>query len=442
MTESDADLLAKEAKYLSPSARIGFFPLVVDHGNGCWFTDRSGRRFLDFHSMACVLNTGHNHPRVVGAIQKQADRLIHVNSAYMTHEGLVTLAARLAELCPGTVARRVAFGLSGSDANDGAMKLARAATGRSRIIAFRHSYHGNTYGALSMSAVSLSMRRGFGPEIPDVHHVTFPDVYRMDGDITDNCIAELEDLFATRIPGDEVAAVFIEPVQGDAGIVVPPARYLELLAELCRRHGILLVAEEVQTGIGRTGAWFACERFPVAPDIVVCGKALGSGMPVSAVIARAELMDAWSAPGHVFSTAANALCCAAANATLDIVEDEGLLENAVRMGQRLRAGLVALAAGHEVIGDVRGDGLMLGVDLVTDRATRERARTVAASVVAAAFDRGLYLTFLRGNVLRIAPPLTIGPDEVDLGLEILGRSLDDAVAGRVPEADIAAVVGW
>jgi 4-aminobutyrate aminotransferase len=440
-----ADALELERRHLSPSTRIAFPPVVAARGSGARFEDTEGREYLDFHAMACICNTGHNHPAVVAAIREQAETLIHCNSAYLLHAPLLELAARLSALAPGGGERRVAFGLSGSDANDGAIKLVRAATGRSRVIAFTRAYHGNTYGALSLSAVSLAMRRGFGPELPGVHHVPFPDVYRMAGDehdVSERCLATLRELLATTAPPEEVAAVFVEPVQGDAGILVPPAAYMRGLAELCREHGILLVAEEVQTGLGRTGRWFACEHFGLEPDVLIVGKALGSGMPVSAIVARSELMDAWSAPGHVFCTAANPVCCAAALATLDVLEAEDLIARSAAMGARLRAGLEVLRERHETVGDVRGLGLMLGVDLVRDRETRERAGDLAARVVVGCLARGLFLTFLSSSVLRLAPPLTIDADDVDRALEILDAALADAVAGRVSEADVAGLVGW
>jgi 4-aminobutyrate aminotransferase len=434
-----------ERRFLSPSVRLPFPPVMIDSAAGVRFTDSTGREFLDFHALASIANVGHNHPAVVTAIRDQAQRLVHCNPAYASHPLPAVLASRLSAIAPGTEDRRVAFGLSGSDANDGALKLARAATGRHRAIAFLGSYHGNTYGASSLSALSLNMRKGFGPELPGVHHVPFPDTYRMGGtpdEVAERCLDALRELLETNAPADEVAAIFIEPIQGDAGVLVPPARYIEGLRALRAQHGILLVAEEVQTGIGRTGTWFASEQLGLDPDIVIAGKALASGMPVSAIVARSELMNHWSAPGHVFCTASNPVCCAAALATLDVIEREGLLANATAMGQRLRDGLADLADRHVAIGDVRGRGLMLGVDLVSDRLTRERARDVAARVIVACFARGLYLTFLRGSVLRLAPPLTIGPPDVDDALEILDEALDDAVSGRVPDADVAAVVGW
>jgi 4-aminobutyrate aminotransferase len=443
--DATAAALGREARWMSPSTRLPFPPVLVERGEGTRFWDAEGREYLDFHSMACILNTGHNHPAVVEAICDQARRLVHNNSAYAMHDTALRLAERLAGLAPGTDPRRVAFGLSGSDANDGAIKLARAATGRHRVIACLRSYHGNTYGALSLSAVSLSMRRGFGPELPGIHHVPFPDPYRMPGtpdEVAERCLAELRELLATVAPADEVAAIVVEPVQGDAGTVIPPAAWLAGVAELCAEHGILLVAEEVQTGVGRTGRWFASEHFGLEPDVLVVGKALGSGMPVSALVARSELMDSWESPGHVFCTAANPVCCAAALATLDVVEGEDLLGNADAMGVRLRAGLERLAEEHEAVGDVRGLGLMVGADMVADRETRERSREVAAAVVAGCLRRGLYMTFISGSVLRLAPPLTIGAADVDRALEILEEALRDATLGRVAQEDIAAVVGW
>jgi 4-aminobutyrate aminotransferase len=442
-----AETIEAGGRLVSPATRIPFLPLVVDSAAGAEIVEADGHRLLDFHSMACIATTGHCHPRVVEAIREQAGRLVHVNSGYALHEPLVRLADRLVRIAPGTGPRKVAFGLSGSDANDGALKLARAATGRPKAIAFLGSYHGNTYGALSLSAVSLPMRRGFGPVVPDIHHVPFPDTYHAPPGTTPDEVAEaslehLRRLLETVAPPEEVAAVFLEPIQGDSGILVPPQSFVDGLAEICRAHGILIVAEEVQSGVGRTGRWFASEHFGLEPDILVAGKGLASGMPVSAVVARAELMDAWQAPGHVFSTGANPICCAAALATLAVVEDEELIANARSRGRQLTDALRALAERHEEIGDVRGLGLMLGAELVVDRERRAPARALAAKVIVACHRRGLYLTFLRGSVLRLAPPLVLSEAEADRALEILADALVDAREGRVSDDDVAAIVGW
>ncbi len=442
-----AGMEALHAAHLSPATRLSFPALSVRRGRGAMLEDQEGRKLIDFHSMACVTNTGHCPPRVVQAIRAQSEDLVHANSAYVLHEPLVRLASEVVRLVPGHAEKKVAFGLSGSDANDGALKLARAATGRPKVVAFFGSYHGNTYGALSLSAVSMAMRRGFGPVVPDIHHIPFPDTFRGNygadaAQAGEQCLRVFTELLTTVAPPEEVAAVFLEPIQGDSGILVPPVAFVQELARICESHGILVVAEEVQTGMGRTGTWFAAQQFGLVPDITILGKAFGSGMPISAIVARADLMDAWSAPGHVFSTGANPVTCAAAQATIAMIEEEGLVDNAQAMGQRLVRGFIELARTHECIGDVRGRGLMLGVDLVEDRLTKRRAKSFAAMVVWRAYELGLYLTFLSGSVLRIAPPLVIDDHLVDTGLEILEQALDDALSGRVSESDAAQIIGW
>lgn len=442
--EDDA-VLAAARRYVSPSMRIAFPPLTVHGGEGAWIWDRGGRRYLDLHSMAGIMNVGHGHPRVVEAVERQARQLLHVNPAYAVHSTVTTLAERLGALTPGTFDKRVVFGLSGSDANDGAIKLARAATGRQVVVAFEGAYHGNTYGALSLSAISPAMRRGFGPTLPGVVHVRYPDSARSrtvgPAQHARDCLAELERTVALLGPADQVAAVVVEPVQGDSGVVVPPAEFMTGLAEFTRRNGVLLISEEVQTGIGRTGRVLGIEHFGVVPDVVVLGKALGGGMPVSAVVARSELMDAWTAPGHVFSTSANPVCSAAALAALDVLEEEGLAEAARTTGARLRAGLEHLATDLDCLGEIRGLGLMLGVELVTgDGPTRDHL--LAAKVIKGCFDRGCFLTFLAGSVLRFIPPLVITPDEVDTALTILEESLRAALDGSVSDDEVADLVGW
>lgn len=449
MTEGRSldEVVALDAKRVSPATRIPFLPLVPVTAQGCEFTDQDGRTFLDLHSMACIVNTGHCHPRIVEAIQSQAAKLIHVNPGYGHHESLSELAEQLAKLSPGKFEKRVAFGLSGSDANDGALKLARAATGRPKAISFLRSYHGSTYGALSLSGVSLAMRKGFGPVVPDILHVPYPDIYRpISGagveEIVDFYIERIEDLFQTIAPPDEVAAVFLEPIQGDSGIIVPPSDYVKRLRELCSEHGILLIAEEVQTGMGRTGEWFASDHFDLEPDIVVVGKALGSGMPVSALVARSELMDHWSAPGHVLCTSGNPVCLAAALATIEVIKEEDLNARSRDMGLRFRSGFEDLARDFEFIGDIRGLGLQLGIDLVSDHSTKTRAKDIAAKTLVRCYELGMYLTFLGGNVLRICPPLIISEEQVDRALSIFRTAFEDVTAGRVSDDAAAAVTGW
>lgn len=441
------DVETAAARVMSPAARLSFPSVVVDGGAGATFWDHGGRRFLDLHSMAGVANIGYGHPRYVQAVVEQVRRLVHCNSAYVLHEAPIRLAERLAATTPGDFPKRVAFGLSGSDANDGVIKLARAATGRQMIVTFSGAYHGNTYGALSMSSVSAAMRRGFGPVVPGIVQVPFPNMYRGPHrgsavDVAEECLTELDAVFDTVAPPEDVAAIVVEPVQGDSGVVVPPQCYMAGLAERARRHGILLVAEEVQTGLGRTGRMYATEHFGLEPDIMVLGKALGGGIPISAIVARSELMDSWHAPGHVFSTAMSPVAATAALTVLDILDEENLVAAAQSKGTLLRQGLTDMQERYSEIGDVRGLGLMLGADLVTDPDTRTRNRTLAAKVVKGCFDRGCYLTFLAGSVLRFIPPLVITEDEVTHALETVEDSLVDALAGKVPDEEVTALTGW
>jgi 4-aminobutyrate aminotransferase len=441
-----SELEQDAVRYISPATRLAFPAVVVEGGEGATFWDVSGRRFLDLHSMAGVSNIGYGHPRYTQALVEQASRLVHCNPAYMLHEAPIRLAERLTQITPGDFDKRVAFGLSGSDANDGAIKLARAATRRQKIVAFRGAYHGNTYGALSLSSISPAMRRGFAPEVPGVIHVPFPDVYRDsacgDAAVAQRCLADLDLVLNTIAPADDVAAIFLEPVQGDSGVLVPPQAYIDGLVARAREHGILLIADEVQTGIGRTGRMCAAEHFGIKPDVTIFGKALGGGMPVSAIVARNELMDAWEAPGHVFSTGVSPLAATAALAVLDIIAEEELAAAAAQRGALLRGGLEDLQRRYPVIGDVRGLGLMLGADLVCDPETRLRDRKLAPKVIKSCFDRGCFITFLAGSVLRFIPPLVISDDELKCAIEVVGDSLGSVLRGEVSDEDVAAFAGW
>ncbi|MQA81678.1 MAG: aminotransferase class III-fold pyridoxal phosphate-dependent enzyme [Streptosporangiales bacterium] len=430
---------------MSPATRLSFPSVVVDGGAGATFWDRTGRRFLDLHSMAGVANVGYGHPRFVEAVVEQVRRLVHCNPAYVLHEAPIRLAQRLAASTPGTFPKRVAFGLSGSDANDGVIKLARAATGRQLIVAFTGAYHGNTYGALSMSSVSAAMRRGFGPVVPGIVHVPFPDAYRSPYrgvDVAESYLAELDAVFDVVAPPEDVAAIVVEPVQGDSGVIVPPQDFMTGLAERARRHGILLVAEEVQTGLGRTGRMYAAEHFGLEPDIMVLGKALGGGIPISAIVARSELMDSWQAPGHVFSTGISPVAATAALAVLDILADDDLVTAAATRGGLLQRGLTEMQDRYAEIGDIRGLGLMLGADLVSDPETRTRNRILAAKVIKGCFDRGCYLTFLAGSVLRFIPPLVITDNEINHALETVEVSLKSALSGKVSDEEVRELTGW
>jgi 4-aminobutyrate aminotransferase len=360
---------------------------------------------------------------------------------------MVELAERLAALTPGRGPKRVSFGLSGGDAVDGAIKAARHFTGRTKVIAFDGAYHGTTYGALSVSNVSRDMRAGLGPFLPETYHSTYPDQYhdpmRRDSEsVGSSALARFDSLLATKVPPEEVAIVLVELIQGDSGVLVPPASFIHGLAQRCRDHGIVFAVDEVQTGFGRTGRWFASEHFGLEPDLVVCGKGLASGMPLSAIVARAEILDAWRAPAHTFSSGANPVCCAAALATLDVIDDEGLVERSRILGDFLVDRLNELATRHDLVGDIRGAGLMIGVELVRDRVRREPAYLETAKVCWRSWQRGLLVTFLRGNVLRLVPPLVISETQLDRAISILDESLTDVEQGNVSDEEVAQVSGW
>ncbi|HHV13997.1 MAG TPA: aspartate aminotransferase family protein [Clostridiales bacterium] len=445
---STESIMEKDSRLLSRSVRIPFFPLVARTGQGAILEDLEGEKYIDFLSFGAISNVGHNHPAVVEAIKAQAETLIHCNPAYAFNERLTELTEELVAITPGTGNKKVAYGLSGADANDGAIKAARAYTGRQKIIAFLRSYHGNTYGAMSLSAVSLPMRYNFGPGVPEIYHIPYPDCHRCpmghcnDQECQMACYRYFLGLFETLFAPDEVAAVIMEPIQGDAGIIIPPQDYMKNIYDFCKNNGILFVSEEVQTGMGRTGRWFGIENFNLEPDIIVVGKALASGMPLSALVARGGIFDAWSSPGHVFSTSGNPVCCAAAIATINVIRREGLLEKTIETGRYIKERLDTLTTKYQQVSQVRGLGFMIGVELVKDRASQERARDLAAKIVWRCYERGLYLTFFSGSVLRICPPLVINWQELDQGLSILEEAIGDAISGRVPDSVLETVKGW
>ena len=405
-----AELIARDAKAMSPSFTRAY-PFVMDHGEGCWATDVDGNRFLDFTAGIAVNTTGFAHPRVVKAIEEQAHKFQHMSGTDFYYRSEIELAERLeAKILPGTPAR-VFFTNSGAEAIEGAMKLARFATGRPSYIAFIGAFHGRTYGALSLTASKASQRRRFAPLLSSVFHAPFPSVAR--GITTDESIERIEELFATVAPPESVAAVFVEPIQGEGGYLVPPDDFLPRLRELTLKHGILLVADEVQSGMGRTGKLLAIEHTGVDPDIVCVAKGIASGLPLGAFIARAEQMS-WPPGSHGSTFGGNPIACAAGLVTLDLL-DESLMENAARVGAQLHDGLREIAGSHPHITDVRGRGLMLAIEFKT--------ADQAAALVQSAFERGLLLLTAGTRAVRISPPLVLDRDEAATGLEIISASL-------------------
>jgi 4-aminobutyrate aminotransferase len=396
---------------MSPSFTRAY-PFVMERGEGCWVTDVDGNQFLDFTAGIAVVSTGHSHPKVVAAIEEQARRFLHMSGTDFYYRSEIELAERLeAKILPGTPAR-VFFTNSGAEAIEGAMKLARFTTGRPSYVAFIGGFHGRTFGALSLTASKASQRRGFAPLLSSVFHAPYPAASR--NITTDDSLKRIEELFATVAPPESVAAVFVEPIQGEGGYLVPPDDFLPRLRELTKKHGILLVADEVQSGMGRTGKFLAIEHTGVDPDIVCLAKGIASGLPLGAFVAREEQMS-WPPGSHGSTFGGNPVACAAALATLDLIE-EGLMDNAARVGAVLKDGLRDIASGHQDVSDVRGLGLMLALELKTPE--------LANRLVQSAFERGLLLLTAGTRAVRISPPLVLTEDEAATGLEIIASALD------------------
>lgn len=439
-------VIAEDRNYISGSL-VRFIPFVIKKARGAIITDVDGNHYIDFLSGAAVTNVGHNHPAVVEAARKTMEETVHGATLYLYNESVVKLATRLNEITPGEFQKKVFFGLSGSDAVDCALKLVRYHSGRPRVISFVGAYHGMTMGALSLSGFTKTMVKKFMPLIPGIVHVPYPFCYRCPmkqkypscGLL---CIRFIEEqVFEKYCPPEEVSAIFIEPIQGDAGIIVPPDEYLPELYNLCEKYGIILVADEIQTGFGRTGKMFACSHWAVEPDVIVLGKAIASGFPLSAVVARKEIMN-WVPSTHVITCGGSPMCCEAALATIDVLESERLVKNAAKIGAYLKSELETLKNTYDVIGDVRGKGLMIGVDLVKDRETKEPAAKEAHKVCFRAWELGLVMMFLGKSTLRIAPPLCLDKEQADRAIEIIATSIRDVFLGKVPDDKIEDYHGW
>ena len=420
-------VLAGDEKYISPSYTRSY-PLVAKQGRGMVVRDVDGNEFLDFSAGIAVTSTGHCHPQVVEAIQKQAGELIHMSGTDFYYESMVTLAERLAKIAPMAGPHKVYYGNSGTEAVECALKLARYHTKRQNVIAFYGAFHGRTMGALSLTASKPQQKRRFAPLVPGVTHVRYPDVYRDAGSENPDtfalgCARFIEDkLFRTILPPEEVAAIFVEPVQGEGGYVVAPNVFLQELRRICDRHGILLVADEIQSGVGRTGKWWAVEHAGVQPDILCIAKGIASGMPLGVTITKAEIMD-WVQGSHASTFGGNPVCVAAAMATLDVIEREDLLRNSSEVGNHMLKRMADWPAKHPLIGDVRGRGLMLGVEVVKDKRTKEYAAAERDRIVQAAFERGILFLGCGPSTIRIAPPLVVTKAEADLALEVLEESI-------------------
>jgi 4-aminobutyrate aminotransferase len=421
-------IIKTDDQFVSPSYTRGY-PCVAERGRGMILEDVDGNEFLDFCAGIAVCSTGHCHPEIVRAIQGQAAKLIHMSGTDFYYQVQSDLAKKLNALAPGKHKNRVFFTNSGAEAVEAAIKLARYKTGRTRLVSYIGAFHGRTIGALSLTGSKVIQKQGFSPLLQGVTHIPYPYCYRCQfgrkrGSCNLECFAYLEGiLFQKTVPPSEVAAIFIEPVQGEGGYIVPPREYLTRLQAMTRKHGILLVADEVQSGMGRTGKMFACEHFGFEPDIICLAKGIASGLPLGAIISKKEIMD-WPPGSHASTFGGNPVACAAALKTIELLEG-GLLANTVTMGEYLMKGLRRLQKKHPCIGDVRGKGLMVGAEIVKDRVSKEPDPKLRERIVDTAFYRGLLILGCGPNSLRFSPALIVEKQHIDCCLEIIDGIITD-----------------
>ena len=419
------DIIARDRARVSTSYTRDY-PFVIARGSGAVVEDVDGNVFLDCTAGIAVASTGHSHPDVVKAITEQAQKFLHMSGTDFYYELQARLGEEIADIAPMAGPHRSFFSNSGTEANEAALKLAKFVTGRHNVIAFFGAFHGRSMGSLSLTASKVRQRQGFGPLVPGVYHAPYPDTYRsgLSPEATaDRCIDFIEQqLFVHLVSPDEVAAIVVEPIQGEGGYIVPPDSFLQRLRAIATQHGMQLIVDEVQSGMGRTGKMFAIEHASVAPDIITIAKGIASGLPLGITTAPSMLMGAWPPGSHASTFGGNPVSCAAAVATITLIR-ESLMKNAEVVGAYLIDGVRALMGKHAVIGDVRGRGLMVGIELVRDRQTKERATSERDALVKACFTRGLLVLGAGRNAIRLSPPLVLTTQQVDIALRILDEAL-------------------
>lgn len=443
---TNKQVLAKEEKAFATAARIKYYDIVLDHGQGAIVTDIEGNNYIDLLASASSTNTGHAHPRVVKAIQEQAAKMIQYTPAYFANSQAARLAPRLAKLAPMSGPVEMVWGNSGSDANDAIIKFARAYTGRQYIVSFTGAYHGSTYGSMTLSGVSLNMTRKMGPMLPGVVKVPFPSPWERfegekDEDFVDRMFKQFRLPFETYLPADEVAAIIIEPIQGDGGIVKTPPAYMRKVYDFAKRNGILFAVDEVNQGMGRTGKWWSIQHFDIEPDLMSVGKSLASGLPLSAMIGRKEILESLGAPANVYTTAGNPVTTAAANATLDVIQNEHLLEQSQRLGKKAAKFFQQEQEKYPFVGDVRMYGLDGGIDIVNP-VTGKGDPEATTKLMYRIFELGAIIISLRGNILRFQPPLVITEEELDRAFAMIDQAFSELAVGKLAAPANAEELGW
>lgn len=428
-----AEIIQKDKQFVSPSYTRDF-PCVVDSGQGVKLIDIDGNEFLDFCSGIAVCSTGHCHPEVVAVIKKQAEKLIHMSGTDFYYDVQASLAKKLATLAPGESEKKVFFTNSGAESVEAAIKLARYHTKRTHLLAFLGAFHGRTFGALSLTASKIAQKKGFAPLLPDVSHIPYPYCYRCYfgqtyGKCNFECVRYLEDtIFQKTIPPSEVAAIFFEPIQGEGGYIVPPIEFVDQLQKLSQKYGFLIVADEVQSGMGRTGKMFASEHFGLEPDIICLAKGIASGMPLGAIVAKSNVMD-WQYGSHASTFGGNPISCAAALKTIELLEG-GLIENSAQMGNYLIDKLTIFKEKYSFIGDIRGKGLMIGIEIVKDRESNTPAPDWRNTIIKKAFYKGLIILGCGPNSIRFAPALVVTKQDIDICLEIMESVFTEVMENR------------
>lgn len=440
------DLIIKDNKIIANCSRASYFPLVIKKANGIYVEDLDGNKYIDMISSACVMNTGYNHDKIIEAVKRQIDQYIHFSNDYFYSEPQVKLGEKLIEKTPGKFRKKVIFGFSGSDAIDSAIKASRSYTKRSKIISFIGAYHGSTYGAISISGIDTNMVSGIGPLLPEVYHLPYPDIREM----KDN---EREEEFGIRkfnefirnfnyyIPKDEVAAIFIEPIAGDLGLIKAPESFVKNLRDFCTDNDILFIVDEIQQGFGRTGKWFCIEHFDVIPDLVVTGKAMGSGLPISAVVGREEVIDSLKIPAQLFTLQGNAVCAISAYKTIEIIDDENLLKNAELIGKYIVLRFLEIKKKSSIIKTVRGYGLSIGVEL-EDKYKKISSVNIVKKICYRCFEKGIILIYLAGKTLRIQPPLIINEKEAKIAMDIIEEVFSEYEKGKISDEVLNKIQGW
>jgi len=423
------ELVKKDEMFISPSY-VRFYPLVIDSAEGCIVKDVDGNEYIDFNSGLVCLNVGHRHPKVVSAIKHQCDRFLHYSNTDFYYQEVVDLAEKLTEITPGQFDKKVYFGNSGTEAIEAAVKMAKWHTRKHRFIAFISAFHGRTLGSLSFTASKLAQRRYFFPLLDGVTHVPYPYCYRCPFKLSLPecnywCIDFIDEMVLQKyVPPEEVAGILFESIQGEGGYVVPPPEYFPRLKKLADKYGLLMIDDEVQSGVGRTGKWWAIEHWKIEPDIICIAKSIAAGLPLGATVARAKIMD-WEGGSHASTFGGNPLSCVAASAVIDIIKDEKLMDNATKLGSYIMKRLQEFQEKCEILGDVRGKGLMIGAEIVENKKTKKPAKEKASEIMNRCWKHGVAVITCGTSTIRIAPPLIITRELVDSSMDIIEDTMKE-----------------